>query len=153
MRWHVRFNNKGGGMNQRTEQTASLIKQHIENLLTSPSIRESFEGNKIVAVVSEKEVLVKISAPVVRKKRRENTSQQDAENIKQVKTALKEKRDSFHLYTLLVTLREELERMKLTKMDEQSKNILLPIINDVHECFDKKLLEVKHENTVIDIDR
>lgn len=106
-----------------------MLKEQLNKLKEINDIKECLKQYKISILFTKDETLVKIYLPLKRKKV-ERLSPELQQKIQRVKELLKGKRDAIYLYTLLLSLHNELQKVQfLQKLDIESQNILLPAID------------------------
>ena len=118
-------------MSIKTDGLAETLKYEVEKVLGQPGVRECIENNKIVITVSPDLVKTKVVEPIVRKKVPSRLEPDLQEKIKEARKVLKGNRHAMYLFTLLVSLKSELKKTKITSLDEQAKEQFIPMLSDL----------------------
>ena len=129
-------------MNEQLERLVGIVKSVVTAAVSGRETQECIGENKIVLVVNKDEVSIKVVAPVVREKKPSRLAPEFVQKIQEAKKTLKGKRDAMYLFTLLMSLSSELKKLKLGKMDAQSRSIIIPAMNIVEQAIVKQV-EVK----------
>jgi len=129
-------------MSVTVEALADTLKKEVESWMGRHQLEAVFDGNKIILMVDKDGVKTKIVIPVVSKKRPSRLEPELVEKIRRVREILKGKRDSIYLFTLLMSLHSELSKVDVVKLDEESREILVPAMGLVEKDLVKSL-EVK----------
>jgi hypothetical protein len=64
--------------------------------------------------------------------------------IKQARKVLKGNRDSLYLFTLLISLQGELKKTNVSKLDVETRQVLVPALQAIDNTLGKLLLGVKN---------
>jgi len=118
---------------------ADVLKRKVEEVVDKADVKAVFDGNKIILMVDKDGVKTKIVIPTTKKSRLSRLEPELVEKIRRVKEVLKGKRDSIYLFTLLMSLHNELLKMKIEKVDEESRKVLVPAMDLVEKDLVKSL--------------
>ena len=131
-------------MNVKTEGLADTLKLEVEKVLRKDGVRECLDHNKIMIMVTEEVVKTKIVEPVVRTKKPPRLEPELQEKIKSARKILKGKADSLYLFTLLVSLQGELKKVNISKLDIESRQVIVPVLAGITSSLGKLMLGVKN---------
>jgi hypothetical protein len=129
-------------MSIKLEEFVKGLKSKIEVFISPADVKTSIDGNRVMIMIDKEEVKTRIIIPVAKVKRPSRLEPEEVIKLREFKRILKGKRDSIYLVTLLMSLHSELKKMNFSKLDNQSKDIIVPALNTVEQDF-TKLLEVK----------
>ena len=129
-------------MDVTVQALADTLKSKVEEIMTKEDVQACIDGNKIILVVGKGEVKTKVVVPVPRQKHPSKLEPELVEKIKRVRSVLKGKRDSIYLFTLLMSLHSELGKVKVEKLDDESRGVLIPAMSLVEKDL-VKMVETK----------
>ena len=130
-------------MDARIEALADMIKSSLQKLTKDAEVKSYLDGYKVVSVMGVDEVKVRIAEPQKPRKVRKPISKEIVEKVKEVKKNFKDNLNVSNFLVLLVRVKEELNRMNVTKMSKEKRRFIALAIEDVFDNVNIKLLEAK----------
>ena len=129
-------------MSIQLDALVEVIKNVVTAAVSGVDAKQRIGDNKVVILIDKEQVKTKIVVPAIREKKPSRLAPEFIRRIQEVKKTLKGKRDSIYLFTLLMSLHSELQKMKMDKLDIQSRDIIVPAMDVVGKDL-LKLGEVK----------
>ena len=121
------------------EELTIFLKVRIEKMKLNQLTY--FNGNRIIITIDKNEVRTKIVVPIIREKKPPRLAPEFIRRIQEVKKVLKGKRDAIYLFTLIMSLHSELIKAKISQMDNQSKEVIIPAMNMIEQDLIKLVVQ------------
>lgn len=123
------------------DELIQRLKYNIETILNEQ--KTQFDNKRIIITIDTEGIKVKLVTPLLKRSKQSKFDSKAIKKIEEAKKVLRGKRDLMYVVTLLISLEQELGKIKKSDLIENSKSILVASATGVRNELTSLIKEIE----------